>query len=143
MPGHARLLANALIAGILALPVPGAAAPPAHPPAPAATPTAATPQALADTARVRRWREDLRFVTDRVTSVHPRPFAFSSRAAFDSAAAAIERRIPGTDDAGLAIEIMRMLAVLGDGHTMAVGTFPQLGFDAVLPLWLRPFEDGL
>ena len=123
----ARLrLAVALAVGALALAAPSARA-----------------QSLADTARVRRWRDDLSFVVDRVTTVHPRPFAFSKRAAFDSAAGAIERQIPSTDDAALAIECMRMVAALGDGHTMLVGTFPALGFDAVLPLWLRPFEDGL
>jgi hypothetical protein len=126
MIGRARMLACALAVGVLSLPVSPARA-----------------QSLADTARVRRWREDLKFVVDRITTVHPRPFAFSSRAAFDSAAAAIGERIPSTDDAGLTIECMRMVAALGDGHTMLVGTFPQLGFDAVLPLWLRPFEDGL
>lgn len=126
MTRRARMLACALAVVALSLPVSPARA-----------------QSLADTARVRRWREDLKFVVDRVTSVHPRPFAFSSRAAFDSAAAAIGERIPGTDDAGLTIECMRMIAGLSDGHTMLVGTFPQLGFDAVLPLWLRPFEDGL
>ena len=120
------MLACALAAGALAL-----QATPAH------------AQSLADTARVRRWREDLKFVVDRVTTVHPRPFAFSSRAAFDSAAATIGERIPGTGDPALTIECMRMIAALGDGHTMLVGTFPPLGFDAVLPLWLRPFEDGL
>ena len=126
MAGRARMLAFTLVTGFLALPA-----------------TAARSQSLGDTARVRKWREDLHFIVDRVTTVHPRPFAFSSRAGFDSAAAAIERRIPSTDDAGLTIECMRMVAALGDGHTMLVGTFPQLGFDSVLPLWLRPFEDGL
>ncbi len=126
MSARAPILMLALVVGALAL----SAAP-------------ARPQSLADTARVRRWRDDLRFVVERVTSIHPRPFAFSSRAGFDSAAAAIERRIPATDDAGLAIECMRMVASLGDGHTMLIGTFPPLGFDSVLPLWLRPCEDGL
>ena len=118
-------LGLALAAGVLALPLP------------------ARPESLADTARVRRWREDLGFVVDRITTVHPRPFAFSSRAAFDSGAAAIEQRIATTDDAGLAIECMRLVASLGDGHTILLGTLPPLGFDAVLPLWLRPCEDGL
>ncbi len=106
-------------------------------------PRMARSDSLADTARVRRWREDLRFVVERITTTHPRPFAFASRTAFDSAAAAIEQRIPRTDDAGLAVECMRMVALLGDGHTMLIGTLPQLGFDSVLPLWIRPFEDGL
>ena len=126
MRGWALSAAFTLAAGALALPA-----------------SPARPQSLADTARVRRWREDLAFVVDRVTTVHPRPFAFSSRAAFDSAAAAIGQRIATTDDAGLAADCMRLVASLGDGHTILIGTFPALGFDAVLPLWLRPCEDGL
>src|SRR5262249_6218765 len=122
-PHHASV---ALVVGVLALPA-----------------SPARPEALADSARVRRWREDLGFVVDRITTVHPRPFAFSSRAAFDSAAAAIGQRIATTDDAGLAIECMRMVAALGDGHTILIGTIPALGFDTVLPLWIRPCEDGL
>src|SRR5439155_2068266 len=124
--GWALSAAFTLAAGALALPA-----------------SPARPQSLADTARVRRWREDLAFVVDRVTTVHPRPFAFSSRAAFDSAAAAIGQRIATTDDARLAADCMRLVASLGDGHTILIGTFPALGFDAVLPLWLRPCEDGL
>jgi len=99
--GWALSAAFTLAAGALALPA-----------------SPARPQSLADTARVRRWREDLAFVVDRVTTVHPRPFAFSSRAAFDSAAAAIGQRIATTDDAGLAADCMRLVASLGDGHTM-------------------------
>jgi hypothetical protein len=143
MSGRSAALGFALLAGAVALPLsPARSAAPAHPKSSAPPPASAT-RALDDTARVRRWREDLRFVVDKVTSVHPRPFAFSSRAAFDSASAAIEKRIPATDDAGLAIEFMRMIASLGDGHTLFIGTLPPLGFDTVLPIWLRPFEDGL
>ncbi len=106
-------------------------------------PLTARGESLADTARVRRWRGDLHFVVERITTTHPRPFAFASRAAFDSAAAAIEERIPRTEDAGLVVECMRMVALLGDGHTMLIGTLPPLGFDSAVPLWLRAFEDGL
>lgn len=107
------------------------------------TVTPGSPAGLSDTSRVRRWREDLGFISDRVQRLHPRPFASLSEAAFDSAARSIERSIPETDDARLAVECMRMVAALGDGHTMVIGTLPPLGFDSTLPVWLRPFEDGL
>ncbi|NOT33222.1 MAG: hypothetical protein HOP12_03530 [Candidatus Eisenbacteria bacterium] len=105
--------------------------------------TPATAAALADTARVRRWREEVRAITQRVRHQHPRPFAFSSEAAFDSSARAIEARIATSDDARLAVECMRMVAALGDAHTQVIGTLPPLGFTTVLPIVMRPFEDGL
>ena len=99
--------------------------------------------ALSDTSRVRKWREDLAFIEQQIRTLHPRPFAHCPEAAFDSAARAIEARIPTSDDARLATECMRMVALLHDGHTMLVGTFPPLGFHSVLPVSLRPFADGL
>src|SRR5262245_63090573 len=68
--------------------------------------------ALSDSGRVRRLREDLRFITERVRRQHPRPFALDRAAAFDSAERAIEAAIPERDDAGLAVECMRMVAGL-------------------------------
>ncbi len=106
-------------------------------------PPPATPVALADTSRTRRWAQDVDFVADRVLTLHPRPFGRCSRAAFDSAHAAILAHVSTWNDARLGIETMRWVAMLQDGHTMAVATFPPLGFDRVMPLVLRPCEDGL
>ena len=36
-----------------------------------------------------------------------------------------------------------MVALLGDGHTMLIGTLPATGFGAIVPICMRPFEDGL
>jgi hypothetical protein len=103
----------------------------------------AGPAAPSDTARVRLWREDLRFTVDRVHALHPRPFAHVPRAAFDSAAADVERHFSAYDDRRLAVEMMRMVALLDDGHTMLIGTLPPAGFRSVVPVLVRPFEDGL
>ena len=113
------------------------------PPAGGPPPRAATAAELADTARVRKWREDVRFITTQVRTLHPRPFTHVSEAAFDSATRAIEARVPTTDDAHLAVDCMRLVAMLRDGHSACVGTFPPLGFLSVLPVALRPFADGV
>lgn len=99
--------------------------------------------ALADTARVRKWHDEVRYIANLVHTQHPRPFTRCPAASFDSAARAIEARIPTTDDTRLAVECMRMVALIRDGHTLLIGTFPPLGFTSVLPIALRPFEDGL
>jgi hypothetical protein len=96
-----------------------------------------------DTARAARWRGDLRFTVDRLLALHPRPFAFTPRAAFDSAAADIEGHLGAWDDRRIAVEMMRMVALIGDGHTMLIGTLPSAGFTGIAPVFLRPFEDGL
>jgi hypothetical protein len=127
-----------VLLGALALAAPAVAQ--THTPSHGATaPTAP----LSDTARVRRWREELRFIAEKVRTQHPRPFHRCPAASFDSAALAIERRIPTTDDLHLVTECMRMVAMIHDGHTVLLGTLPPLGFDSVLPALLRPFEDGL
>lgn len=104
---------------------------------------AATAAELADTARVRKWREDVRFITTQVRTLHPRPFTHVSESAFDSAARAIEAKIPTNEDARLAVECMKLVALLRDGHSACVGTFPPVGFISVLPVELRPFADGV
>ena len=130
----------ALLLGAGALTAQPAGAQGQHAP-PAGGPAVSVP--LSDTARVRRWREDLSFITQRVRRLHPRPFGRTTEAEFDSAASSIERRIATTDDSRLATECMRLVALIHDGHTMVVGTFPPLGFTSVLPVFLRPFENGL
>ncbi len=137
MPTRPKSRASSLLAVLLFVSYASAAA---------AAPLGAGPAGTAsasDTARVRRWRQELDFIVQRVLVQHPRPFAFTERGPFDSARAEIERRIPEWDDARLAVESMRMTALLGDGHTLLIGTFPPLGFTSCLPIWLRHFEDGL
>jgi hypothetical protein len=97
----------------------------------------------ADTARIAGWREDLRFLTTMVRAIHPRPFARLPEAAFDSAAASLEGRLPALSDAEVAVDLMRLMASLEDGHSGLMATSPVYGFDAWLPLRIESFDDGL
>lgn len=94
-----------------------------------------------DSSRVRRWRQEIDFIAERIVELHPRPFTKASRAQFDSAARAIREGASERDDARNAVEAMRMVAMLQDGHTMLIATMFSEG--GVMPLVLRPFEDGL
>ncbi len=106
-------------------------------------PVAAGAQAPSDSARVRRWREDLRFMVSSLREIHPKLFAHVSEARFDSAVAGLDARIPRLSDPEVAVELMRLSALPADGHTSLIATMPQCGFRGYFPVRLYPFEDGI
>ncbi len=98
---------------------------------------------FADEQRDSDWREDLRFLTAMVREIHPRPFGRVPEARFDSAAASLAREIPGLRDHEVMIGLMRLVAMLEDGHSMVFPFGPRLGFHVFVPVRLYSFEDGL
>ena len=111
-------------------------------------PQPATPQPSA-------WRGDARFLLAAIDSIHPRPYAYHSRAAWDSAVARLEERLPALRYAQAIAELSRLLALLGDGHSrlghleLAAHARPTLqplpgpGLDSSYPFECRVFADGL
>ncbi|HET7225460.1 MAG TPA: hypothetical protein VFK69_07055 [Candidatus Eisenbacteria bacterium] len=101
------------------------------------------------------WRGDVRFLVAAVDSIHPRPYARHSRAAWDSAAADLERRLPRLRYDQAVAGFMRMMTLLEDGHSrldqldLAGHTEPHLtplpgpGMDVAYPLECRVFADGM
>jgi hypothetical protein len=89
------------------------------------------------------WRADLATLFDRIQTVHPDPFKMTSRARFDSAVGAIDTRIPELDAAGVALEFMKLTALIQDGHSGAVGTLPAYGFTQYFPVRLAIDDQGL
>lgn len=104
---------------------------------------AIAPVAVAETARDLAWREDLKTFVTRLRELHPRPFARLPEARFDSAAAALESRIPRMTDPEVAVGLMRLDAMLQDGHTLVVPVSRAMGFGQVVPVRLYAFDDGL
>jgi len=101
------------------------------------------------------WRGDVRFLVAAIDSIHPRPYRFFKRAAWDSATAALEARLPGTRaDQGIAA-FSQLLGMLRDGHsrlgqlTLPSHGRPALqplswpGFDTAYPVEFEIFTDGL
>ena len=87
------------------------------------------------------WRADLRILAEEVPKRHPAPFLNISRAQWDSAVSAIDRRLPTLSRNQSLVELYRLIAFLGDAHTN-LQPEPSLGL-RYYPLELYSFEDGL
>ena len=87
------------------------------------------------------WRQDIDLLLDRLNVLHPRPYEFVSRDAFNQAAEELRQRLRGLDDQGTVLEIMRLVTRLRDGHTIPVPIQQLAGFRAV-PVQLESFADG-
>ena len=99
--------------------------------------------ARAEATRDRLWREDLGTFATQLRAVHPKPFAHVAEARFDSALHALEARVPDLSDAGVCVGVMRLAAMLEDGHTLVLPTSRAMGFGQVIPVRLAAFDDGL
>jgi hypothetical protein len=90
-----------------------------------------------------QWRADLRYLATEVPRRHKNAFHAVSRAAFDSAVAELDARIPTLGRDEIVVGMMRIVAMVGDGHTNIYPTRDSVvGFHA-LPIALYLFSDGL
>jgi hypothetical protein len=107
----------------------------------AQTPTAKPAERRPLTAE--QWRQDLRFMMARLSQVHKNLYHATSAATFDSAAAALDARIPTLARDEIILGFMRIVALAGDGHTNIYPTRDRvIGFHS-LPVALYLFSDGL
>lgn len=92
------------------------------------------------------WRRDLDYLVAEARRLHAGPERPAFSSAFDSAVSALRRRIPALSNDEIVIELQRLVALLGDGHTGIYGPDPDspLRFEAgFLPVLFYEFEDGL
>ncbi|QDZ06293.1 hypothetical protein FPZ24_01405 [Sphingomonas panacisoli] len=82
----------------------------AVPPAPASA--AAVPTLTAE-----QWRADLRFMAAELERRHANVFHAVSRQAFTAAVADLDARIPSLQRNEIIVGMMRIAAMVGDGHT--------------------------
>jgi hypothetical protein len=112
----------------------------------AATAAAAAVASIAtrrQTDRVAGWRSDLDFLASEARRLHAGPSRPAHSPAFADALADLSRRIPDLSDGRMVVEIQRLLAMLGDGHSVV---YPMPGPRepfAMLPVDLYLFDDGL
>ena len=107
----------------------------------APAPAAATPAPPVLTAE--QWREDVRFMAMEMQRRHANLFHTVSREAFDAAVKDLIARIPDLERNQIVVGMMRIAAMVGDGHTRVdPRKDPNFAFPS-LPLKLYLFEDGL
>jgi hypothetical protein len=93
--------------------------------------------------RISGWRGDLEFLAAEARRVHAGPDRPAHSRAFADAVVELSRRIPGLSDRRIAVEFQRLVAMLGDGHSLV---YPMPGPRAsfsMLPIDVYLFDDGL
>ncbi|MFL5495093.1 MAG: hypothetical protein ACJ8DC_11980 [Gemmatimonadales bacterium] len=96
-----------------------------------------------DRATVAAWRQDLRYMAAEMPRRHRDLYHTISRSAFDSAVASLDARIPSLQRHQVILELARIAALVGDGHTNIAPTRdPKIGF-RTYPIALYLFSDGL
>ena len=90
-----------------------------------------------------QWRADLRFMSEEMQRRHKNLYHTVSPAKFAAAVADLEARIPTLQRNEIIVGMMRIAAMIGDGHTRVdPRKDTRFGFPS-LPLKLYLFEDGL
>jgi hypothetical protein len=64
-----------------------------------------------------RWRQDLDYLQTNLVRMHANAFHTTPRPHFEQAFAAARERVPTSTDAELTAAVMRLIALVGDGHT--------------------------
>jgi len=100
-------------------------------------------QTTVDKVEAEKWRLDLRFMADAMPQYHKNLFHSMSREQFNAAIADLDRRIPSLARHQIIVEMARIVAMVGDGHTNIAPTRDaKIGFHT-LPIKLYYFDDGL
>lgn len=103
----------------------------------------AAPLPILAADRAAEWRRDLAALTAELKRVHPRFRDCGLTPDLEARLAALDARIGGLSDAQAVVEIQRLLASVGDGHTLLWPFGMKKGTLLRLPLMLWSFEEGL
>ena len=98
------------------------------------------PSASAVTAE--QWKDDLRFMAAEIEKTHKNAFHRVSRDQFYREVNALEQRIPSLEDHQVVVEFIRIVAMVGDGHT-GLRWGAHLAAAGVLPVRFYQFDDGI
>lgn len=104
---------------------------------------AASAQQPAAPRSAAQWRDDLRFMMQRLPELHANLYHATSKATFDSAAAALDARIPSLSRDEIIVGLMRIVALAHDGHTNIYPTRDRVVAFHSLPVALYLFGDTL
>jgi hypothetical protein len=96
-----------------------------------------------DTAEVRRWREDLAFLRKEMPAHHANLFHDMSPPQFDSALNSIDARLPTLARHQVIVELQKLDAMVGDGHSNVGPWRDSVIAFHTLPIALYWFEEGI
>ena len=95
-----------------------------------------------DSSGVRRWREDIAFLAREMPSQHANLFHAMRREQLDSALASIGNRLPSLTRAQVVVELQRLAAIIGDGHSSVAPWRDTVIAFHTLPIALYRFSGG-
>lgn len=87
------------------------------------------------------WRDDAEYLADLIPRVHPNAFAHVSRESFQSQVTDVETMLKSRTQTQRVMSLVRLVALLGDGHSTLFPFQPATGF-GMLPLQIYLFSDG-
>ncbi|MEO6771703.1 MAG: hypothetical protein ABI467_01610 [Kofleriaceae bacterium] len=93
----------------------------------------------AEPSHARAWRDDLATLAATVAHEHPEPFFHLPEAEWKRSVAELDAKIPSLDDAHVIAALVRLVASVGDPHTM-LGAWGSAG---VYPVTFTWFDDGI
>jgi len=99
--------------------------------------------AICDAQEKAQWQEDLKYLTEQLPLKHPNAFHSVSREQFQSAVRELNEEIPNLNRNQIIAGMMRIVSLIGDGHTSFSPLHDaSLGFH-YLPVQLYLYKDGL
>jgi hypothetical protein len=94
-----------------------------------------------------QWKSDVHYLYEQMAKNHKNLFHSTPKSSFDVAVTALENRIPNLTAEQIEVEIAKLVAMVGDGHTVFELTVP-FGMHGVqgrsfFPIDMYLFSDGL
>lgn len=71
-----------------------------------------------------QWRSDLRYLYKQMAEKHKDLYHSTPKATFDAAVASLDKKIPELTTEQIEVELARLVAMVGDGHTVFDLTVP-------------------
>lgn len=90
---------------------------------------------------IRRWREDLDVLVRNLLAIHPNPFHTVASQQWAGWVTHLRNGLPALARHQIVVELMRLSAAIGDGHTGVMPWRDPVGFHT-LPIALYRFADG-
>jgi len=100
------------------------------------------PHPLPASTRDGRWRQDVEYLGSQLPYLHVNPYFKVSETDFHQSVTDLLNKVPNLNDEQIIVEMMRIVASIGDGHTRTYPDAKPVNFSS-LPLELRWLEDGL